>query len=84
MMKLELFLILFPVEYLKKILIPETSNIMKHPMDLGEFIRWLGCWLYMVFWVRILNRRNWWPTAEPTISGGAPFRLNTYISSTRF
>ena len=84
MTNLELFLILFLVDYLKEIPIPKKNKLMKHTMYLGEFIRWLGCWLYMVFWVRILNRRNWWPTAEPTISGGAPFRLNTYISSTRF
>ena len=33
--KLEFFSILFPVEYLKYILIPETNTILKHPMDLG-------------------------------------------------
>ena len=38
----------------------------------------------MGFWVVITNRGNWWLTAEPTMSGGAPFRINKYMSSTRF
>ena len=37
MMKLGLFLILSPVEYLKEILIPKTNKLLKHPIDLGEF-----------------------------------------------
>ena len=84
MTNLELLLILFPVDYLKEILIPETNNILKHPMDFGKFIQWLGCQFYMDFWVVIMNRRNWWSTAEPKISGGAPYRLNKYFSGTRF
>ena len=35
MTKLKLFLILFPVDYLKEILIPKTNTILKHPIDLG-------------------------------------------------
>ena len=60
MTKFELFLISFPVDYHKEILIPETNNLLKHPMDLGEFIRWLGCWFYMGCWVGILDRSNRW------------------------
>ena len=35
MTKLELFLILFPVDYLKEVLISNIKKIMKHPMNLG-------------------------------------------------
>ena len=49
MTKLEIFLILFPVDYLKEVVIPETNKLFKHPMYRGEFIQWLGCWLYMGF-----------------------------------
>ena len=84
MIKLELFLILFTVDYLKEILIPETNKILKHPMDPEKFTRWLVCWFYMGCWVRIMNRRNWWSIVEPTISGGAPFILNKYMSRTGF
>ena len=58
MTKLELFLILFPVDYLKEILITEMNKLLKHPMELGYFIRWVVYWLYMGFWVGILNKRN--------------------------
>ena len=34
--------------------------------------------------VKILNRRNRWSTADQTMTGGAPFGLNKYISRTRF
>ena len=60
MTKLELFLILFPVDYIKGILTPKIYKLLKHPMDPGEFIWWLGCWFYMGCWVGITNRRNWW------------------------
>ena len=58
MIKLELFKILFPVDYLKDILTPKTNNILKHPMDIGAFIWWLVCWFYIGNWVRILNRKK--------------------------
>ena len=32
MMKLEFFLILFPVYYLKEILIPKTNKLLEHPI----------------------------------------------------
>ena len=38
----------------------------------------------MGLWVEILNRRNWWSTADPKMSGGAPFIINKYMSMTRF
>ena len=63
---------------------PPKDKLLKHPMYLREFIQCLVCWFYMGFWVEILNRRNWWSTAELTISGGAPFGLNKYMSSNRF
>ena len=84
MTKLELFLFLFPVYYLKEILIPEINKLLEHPMELGEFIWCLGCWFYIGCWVRIPNSSNWWSTVEPTMSGGAPFRIDKYMSSTRF
>ena len=43
MSKLEIFLVLFPVGLLNTILIPETNKFLKYPLDLGEFMRWVGC-----------------------------------------
>ena len=49
MTKVALFLNLFLVDYPKETLITEKKKILKHLMDLGEFIRWLGYWFYMGF-----------------------------------
>ena len=84
MTKLYIVLIIFPVEYLKELITPKTTKLLKNPMNLGEFIPWLECWFYMDFWVRISNRKNWWPTAEPKMYESAPLRLNTHTSRTRF
>ena len=38
----------------------------------------------MGLWVGVSDRGNWWSTAEPTISEGAPFRINKYVPTTSF
>ena len=45
---LQLFLITFPEDYLEKVLIPETNKGLSGSMDLQEFIKWVGCWIYMI------------------------------------
>ena len=84
MTKLELLLILFPVEYLKETLIIEPYKPLKHIMDPGEPIQWIVCFFYMGCWVIISNRRNWCSTVDPTMSEGSSFRLNNYMSRMRF
>ena len=76
MVKLEIFLVLFSIEYLNTILIPETNNILNDPLDLGEFMRWFGCWLYMSCWVGIDDRHDWWSVTPPVMHRGDPFKLN--------
>ena len=39
MSKLDLFLVFFPVGYLNTTLVPETSKVLKCPLDLDEFMR---------------------------------------------
>ena len=82
MMNLELLSILFLLNILERYSSPKTN--LKFSMDLGELVMWLGCSFYMVLWVVIANKSNWWLIEEPTMSIGAPFRLNTYMPSIRF
>ena len=42
--KVGAILILFSVDYLKDVLIHETNELIKHPMDPVEYIWWIGCW----------------------------------------
>ena len=60
--------------------VPATNKVLNDPFDLGEFIGWVGCWLYMTCWVGILERHYWWLVTPPVMHIGAPFRLNKYMS----
>ena len=53
-------------------------------MTTQEYIKWVGCWLYMSCWVGIRNQRDWWSTVAPSRHKGASFWLNNYISGNRF
>ena len=81
---LRLFLIMFPEDYPEEVLIPKTNKGLSVPMDLQEFIKWVGCWLYMSCWVGIESRQDWWSTMKPLMAKGAPFRLNHIMSRNRF
>ena len=80
MMKLELILLLFPIEYLKHILIPESKKLLKYPMYPGELIWCIVCWFCIGLWVINSNRINWRSTTYPNMYEGFPFRLNHYVS----
>ena len=66
----------FPVGFLNTILIPETNNVLKDTLDLGEFMRWAGCWLYTACWVGIPERHDCGSVTPQVIHRGYPFRLN--------
>ena len=82
--KLEIFLVLFPVVYLNIILIPDTNNVLKYPLDLGEFMMWFSCLLYMTWWIRIPERCDWWSVTLPVMHIEDTFCLNKYMSHHRF
>ena len=42
MTELDIFLTIFLVDYLKDISTPEKNKLLKHTIDLGEFIQWMG------------------------------------------
>ena len=84
MIKLQLFLVLFPVGYIDTILIPETSKVLNDTLDLGGFINLVGCWFYMVYWFGIPDRRDWWSVTPLLMHRGAHFSLNEYMYCHRF
>ena len=84
MIKLELFLVFYPVGYLNAILAPETNKVLKDPLDPGEFMRWVGSWLYMACWVGIPKRCDWWSVTPPVMHRVSPFCLNEYMSHHHF
>ena len=42
---LQLLLVMFPDDYLEEVLITKTNKGLSVPMDLQEYIQWVGCWL---------------------------------------
>ena len=85
MTKLSLFQLLFPMEYLESVVIPETNKKLKYgPLSPKEFFVWLGLWLYMSCHVGIHNRRDWWSQKEINMEEGAPYRFNLFMSRCRF
>ena len=75
---------MFPKDYIEEVLITDTNKGLSVPMDLQEYIQWVGCWQYMACWVGIESRQEWWSTTTPSMAKGAPFRLNRIMSCNRF
>ena len=80
---LQLFLVTFPEEYLE-VLITKTNKGLSVPMDLQEFIQWVGCWLYIACWIGIESCRDWWSTTTPLMAKSDLFRLNCILSRNWF
>jgi hypothetical protein len=84
MTDLGLFQLLFPMDYVESVLIPETNKKLKlGPLSMKEFFVWIGLWLYMSCHVGP-RRRDWWAQTEPSMDGGAPSRFNEFMSRNRF
>ena len=84
MSMMDMFLVFFPTSYIKEVVIVETNKKLHHPMSFGEFLRFIGCWLMMSCYEGITNRRDWWSTKTISMHEGAPFRLNEWMSRSRF
>ena len=76
MSRLDMFLIIMPIEFIENTVIKKTNEKLHVPMTTQEYIKWVGCWIYMSCWVGIRNRRYWLSTAAPPSHKGAPFLLN--------
>ena len=82
--RLDMFLIMMPMNFIEYTVIKKTNEQLDVPMTTQEYIKWVGCWLYMSCWVGIFNQRYWWSTVAPSRHKGSPFRLNNYMSRNRF
>ena len=81
---LQLFLNIFSKYYLEDVLIADTNKGLSVPMDLQEFIKWVGCWLYMAFWFGIESRRYWCSATTPLMAKVSLFILNRIMSRKQF
>jgi len=82
--RLQLFEMMFPKEFVQQtILIEMNKVIVGEPVQYGEFLRWLGLWFLMATLVGP-RRRDFWSSAPVDEFEGSPFRLNRWMSRTRF
>ena len=84
MSELQVFRMCFPEKFIVKVLIPATNKVLQKPMDLQEFYVWLGCMFFMLCYIGIDNRKDWWLTNPINMNNGAPFCLNKFITRNRF
>jgi hypothetical protein len=82
--ELQLWLLCFPVEYIKDVVIAKLNEELDSPTDLQEFIVVLGCIHFMACYEGISDRRDWWSSKPISENEGAHFRLNKWISWYRF
>ena len=78
------FFIVFPEDYLEEVFVTENNKGLSVPMDIQEFIKRVGCWLCMAWWVEIESRWGRWSTTTPSMDKSAPFRLNRIMSCNWF
>ena len=80
---LQLFEGLFPKEYLENVVLTETNQHLNDRLSYGELLRWIGLWVLMST-VDGSDRQSFWSTKAINMNEGAPFRLQQYMSRTRF
>lgn len=82
---LDNFELMFPVQYIKDVMLPEIRQQMntKTPLEYGEFLRFLGLWLLMAT-IQGPSRHEFWKRETVDMFVGAPFRLTEYMSKKRF
>ena len=73
---LEFFLLFYPCDYIKLVIIPQKNKNLAHgDMDFSEFLRFVSFCLYMALFEGVVDRRMWWSNTEVNIFEGASGRL---------
>ena len=81
---LTMFLLCLPVTFLKEVVVEKTNEkIQGEQLTFGEFLRWIGLWLFMAT-TSGFSRRDYFSTVEINNNSGAPYRLNCWMSKRRF
>jgi hypothetical protein len=80
------FLHFFPMAFLRDVIITETNNKMtgNKKLEEAEFLRFIGLLMLMATVQTSTSHRSWFEDTQPSEFEGAPFRLNKYMSRSRF
>jgi hypothetical protein len=82
---LTMFLLFFPRKFMEDVILVQTNNNLKGgaPVTFGEFLRFLGLWLYMST-LKGFRRSDFWSGKKVSMYEGAPYRLTEFMSMKRF
>ena len=80
----QVWMLLFPVEWLKDVVIPMTNEHLGRELTLRELICFIGVLSFMACYQGVSDRRWWWSRSEVDMKEGAPYRLNQFMSLNRF
>ena len=78
-----MFFKFFPKQYIEKVILLETNKNLEEPMTLGEFLRWIGIWLFLST-VSGFRRQDFWSSRPIDRNEGAPYRINDWMARHRF
>lgn len=83
---LQMFLLFFPLR-LRNVVIDATNKNLKangHPeVSHGEFLRWIGIWLFMSTLGRVAQNK-YWESYDVRMDKGAPYRFHKWMSGQYF
>ncbi len=82
--ELELFLMCFPIKYIKNIVIAQSNKHLQVPVTKQEFFVFIGCLLFIACHPRVDDQDVWWLSRAISPNKGSPFCLNNYISKNCF
>ena len=80
--KLQIFEILFPTQWVKDVLLPETSKKLSARLSYGEYLQFVGMWLLISTTVGF-ERRDFWAKKKDN-DRDTPFKFNEIMSRHRF
>jgi hypothetical protein len=81
---LTMLLLFLPRKFMEEVMLVETnSKIHGSPVTFGEFLRFLGLWLYMST-LSGFRRSDYWSSKPISMLEGAPYRFNDFMTCKRF
>lgn len=81
---LTMFLLFFPRKFMEDVVIVETNKrIAGKQLTFGEFLQFLGLWLYMST-LSGFRRSDYWSSKPVSMRMGAPYRFNEFMALKRF
>ena len=80
---LQMFFLFYPKWLIEDVIIPQTNKGLEEPLSLGEFIRWIGVWLFLAT-ISGFKRADFWSMNPVDRLVGAPYRVNDIMSGRRF